>query len=85
MIWNGDWVVHPGQEGGGLAAVREIMTWEIAYAPEACRAERVRGLVLISLRDGAGGAHIALGDGDWTWSDLIHARSAVTHGKTLRR
>ena len=61
------------------------MTWEIAYAPEACRAERVRGLVLISLRDGAGGAHIALGDGDWTWSDLIHARSAVTHGKTLRR
>lgn len=85
MVWNGDWVVHPGQEGGGLAAVREIMTWEIAYAPEACRAERVRGLVLISLRDGAGGAHIALGDGDWTWSDLIHARSAVTHGKTLRR
>ena len=85
MVWNGDWVVHPGQEGGGLAAVREIMTWEIAYAPEACRAERVRGLVLISLRDGAGGAHIALGDSNWTWSDLIHARSAVTHGKTLRR
>lgn len=85
MVWNGDWVVHPGQEGGGLAAVREIMTWEIAYAPEACRSERVRGLVLISLRDGAGAAHIAVGDGDWTWTDLIHARSAVTHGKVLRR
>ena len=32
-IWNGDWVRHPGQEGNGLAAVREAIMWEVGFAP----------------------------------------------------
>ena len=71
MVWNGGWVRHPGQEGGGLAAVREAMMWEIGFAPEACRKERVRGLVVVSLKDGSGSARLVLGENDWRWSDLL--------------
>ena len=78
--WNGGWVRHPGQEGGGLAAVREAMMWEIGFAPEACRKERVRGLVVVSLKDGSGSARLVLGENDWRWSDLLFvpATSAIT-------
>jgi hypothetical protein len=75
MVWDGGWVRHPGQEGGGLAAVREAMMWEIGFAPEACRTERVRGLVVVSLRDGAGSARLVLGENDWRWSDLLFVKS----------
>jgi len=70
-VWNGDWVRHPGQEGNGLAAVREAIMWEVAFAPEACRAERVRGLVSLSLNDGPGSARVVMGSGDWRWSDVV--------------
>jgi hypothetical protein len=73
MVWNGDWVRHPGQEGEGLAQLREAMMWEIAFAPEACRKQPVRGLVLLSLNDSAAG-RIVLGSGHWRWSDLLFAR-----------
>lgn len=70
-VWNGDWVRHPGQEGNGLAAVRESIMWEVAFAPEACRAQRVRGLVQLSLNDSPGSARVVVGAGDWRWSDLV--------------
>lgn len=82
MVWNGGWVRHPGQEGGGLAAVREAMMWEIGFAPEACRRERVRGLVVVSLKDGSGSARLVLGENDWRWSDLLFAPGT---GGTSRR
>lgn len=74
VVWTGTWVRHPGQEGGGLATVREAMMWEIAFAPEECRTRPVRGLVLISLGDGPGAPRIALGRDQWRWSDLLQAR-----------
>lgn len=74
VVWTGRWVPHPGQEGGGLATVREAMMWEIAFAPEECRARPVRGLVLISLGDAPGAPRIALGRDQWRWSDLLQAR-----------
>jgi hypothetical protein len=70
-VWNGDWVRHPGQEGNGLAAVREAIIWEVGFSPEPCRREPVRGLVLLSLADGPGGARIVMGAGAWRWSDLL--------------
>lgn len=70
-VWNGDWVRHPGQDGNGLAAVREAIMWEVAFAPEACRAERVHGLVLLSLNDSPGSARLVMGSGSWRWSDLV--------------
>lgn len=70
-VWNGDWVRHPGQDGNGLAAVREAIMWEVAFAPEACRAERVRGLVSLSLDDGPGSARVVMGSRDWRWSDVV--------------
>jgi hypothetical protein len=70
-VWNGDWVRHPGQDGNGLAAVREAIMWEVAFAPEACRAERVHGLVRLSLNDGPGSASVVMGSGEWRWSDLV--------------
>jgi len=70
-VWNGDWVRHPGQDGNGLAAVREAIMWEVAFAPEACRTQRVHGLVQLSLNDGAGSARVVMGSGDWRWSDLV--------------
>ncbi len=80
LVWNGDWVRSPSQTGKGLAGVREVMIIEIAFAPEACRADPVHGLVLISLSDAPGAARIALGTGQWRWSDLVSARGTRLAG-----
>ncbi len=48
--------------------------WEVGFAPEPCRHERVRGLVLISMGDAPGSAKIVVGSGEWLWSDLLFAR-----------
>jgi hypothetical protein len=74
LVWNGDWVRNPDQEGKGLAGVRQAIAMEVAFAPEACRREPVQGLVLISMGDGPGAARVALGRGRWAWSDLLSAR-----------
>ncbi|MGZ3402822.1 MAG: hypothetical protein ACXWKN_05885 [Phenylobacterium sp.] len=71
FVWNGDWIRSHGQDGAGLAAVREAIMWEIAFAPEACRAQPVHGLVLLSLNDGPGGGRLVMGEGDWRWSDML--------------
>jgi hypothetical protein len=73
MVWDGDWVRNPGEDGKGLAAVREAITWEIAFAPEACRAEPVHGLVLLSMGQAGGSTRLALGQPAWRWSDLLRA------------
>jgi hypothetical protein len=67
LVWNGDWVRSGGEDGKGLAAVREAIMWEIGFAPPSCRAEPVHGLILLSL----GGTRLALGTRDWRWSDLL--------------
>ncbi len=74
LVWNGDWIRSPGQDGKGLAGVRQAIALEVAFAPEACRAEPVHGLVLISLADAPGSARLVLGGGVWRWSDLLYAR-----------
>jgi hypothetical protein len=74
MLWNGDWVQTGGQEGKGLSAVREAVAWEVAFAPAACRNQRMHGLVLLSLADGA--TRFAIGAGDWRWSELLGVVSA---------
>ena len=74
-VWNGDWVRHAGQEGNGLAAVREAIMWEVGFAPVACRAEPVRGLIQLSLADGPGSPRLVVGSGEWRWSDLLLSRS----------
>ncbi len=71
LIWRGDWVQSQGEEGKGLAAVRQAMMWEVAFAPAACRAQAVRGMVLITLADGGGAGRVAFGNGSWRWSDLL--------------
>jgi hypothetical protein len=71
LVWNGDWVRSQGEDGKGLAAVRESITWEIAFAPEACRTKPVHGLILLSLNDAPGSARLAVGSGEWRWSDLL--------------
>lgn len=70
-VWDGDWVRHAGQEGAGLAQVREAILWEVGFAPEACRRERMRGLVVIALTDAPGGARLVVGAPAWRWSDLL--------------
>ena len=74
MVWNGDWVRSGAEDGKGLASVRQAIAVDVAFAPEACRAEPVRGLVLISLGDSPASARLALGGGRWRWSDLLFAR-----------
>ncbi|HEX7758328.1 MAG TPA: hypothetical protein VF459_02415, partial [Caulobacteraceae bacterium] len=71
LVWNGAWIRSHGQDGNGLAAVREAIMWEVAFAPGVCRAEPVRGLILISLNDGPGAARLVVGQGQWRWSDLL--------------
>jgi hypothetical protein len=76
MVWNGDWIRNPGQDGKGLAGIRQAIAMEIAFAPEPCRADPVHGLVVISLDDGPGSVRLALGSRQWRWSDLVFAQSA---------
>jgi hypothetical protein len=73
-VWNGDWVRHGAEDGAGLAAVREAILWEVGFAPEACRREPMRGLVLIALDDGPGSARLVMGAGSWRWSDMLSVR-----------
>jgi hypothetical protein len=76
MLWNGDWVRTGGQEGKGLSAVREAIMWEVAFVPEACRNQRMHGLVLLSLEDGT--TRFAIGTGEWKWSDLLGLRRTAS-------
>jgi hypothetical protein len=71
MVWNGDWVRNGGEDGKGLAAVREAITWEIAFAPEACKSRPLHGLILLSMNTTPGAARLAVGAGEWRWSDLV--------------
>jgi hypothetical protein len=74
MMWNGDWVRSGVQDGKGLSAVREAISWEVAFAPEACRNQPMHGLVLLSLADGT--TRFAIGAGSWRWTDLLGVRGA---------
>jgi hypothetical protein len=74
MVWNGDWVRSGGEDGKGLAAVREAILWEVGFAPEACRAQPVHGLVLLSLGQAPGAPRLAVGLDEWRWSDLLGRR-----------
>jgi hypothetical protein len=74
LVWNGDWVKSHGEDGKGLAAVREAILWEVGFAPKACQALTVRGLILFSVRGPAGTTRLALGAGEWRWSDLLAPR-----------
>jgi hypothetical protein len=69
-VWNGDWVKSNGEDGKGLSAVREAITWEVAFAPKACRSEAVHGLIQISLNE-TGSTRLVMGAGEWRWSDLL--------------
>lgn len=75
MLWNGDWIQSQGQEGKGLAVVRQAIIWEVGFAPAACRNERMHGLMLLSLADGR--TSFAIGARDWRWSDLLGLRGAL--------
>jgi len=71
MIWDGDWVWLPGEDGRGLTAVRQAMMWEIAFSPSECRGQTMHGLVVLSPTEARGSARLALGEGVWRWSDLL--------------
>lgn len=73
-VWDGDWVKSSGEDGKGLAAVREAIIWEIAFAPEACKSRPVHGLVLFSMNTTPGAPRLAVGAGEWRWSDLLRSR-----------
>ena len=71
LVWNGDWIRSGLQDGKGLAGLRQAIALEVAFAPEACRADPVRGLVLIKLGDGPGSVRLVMGHDRWRWSDLL--------------
>ncbi|MBU1272963.1 MAG: hypothetical protein KJ728_10085 [Alphaproteobacteria bacterium] len=73
LVWNGDWLQSRNQSGKGLAGVRQAIALEVAFAPAECRTQRMTGLAVLKLEDGADGARIALGKGSWRWSDLLGA------------
>lgn len=74
LVWNGEWLRNPGQDGKGLAGVRQAIAMEVAFAPPACKTQVMRGLVLISFNDAPGGPKLALGTREWRWKDLLAAR-----------
>lgn len=77
LVWNGDWIRSPDQAGKGLAGVRQAIVMEVAFAPEACRDEQMRGLVLLSMADAPGSPRVVLGQAAWRWTDLLGARRRI--------
>ena len=73
-VWDGDWVRSNGEDGKGIAAVREAILWEVGFAPAACKNQPMRGLVLISLGEGPGSTRLVIGSAAWRWSELLHPR-----------
>lgn len=73
LVWNGDWVTSPGEAGKGLAGVRQAIAVEVAFAPAACRAERVTGYAVVALADEPAAPRLAIGPGIWRWSELTGA------------
>jgi hypothetical protein len=73
LVWDGDWLQSRNQSGKGLAGVRQAIALEVAFAPAECKNQRMTGLAVLKLEDGADGARIALGKGSWRWSDLLGA------------
>ena len=71
LVWDGDWIQSSGQDGKGLAGVREALMVEIAFAPESCRTDPVSGLVVIALDDQPGSIRLAMGADRWRWMDLV--------------
>lgn len=71
QVWDGDWLRSGDEAGKGLAGVRQAIAMEVAFAPDDCRREPMRGLVLLTLGDGAAAPRIALGAPAWRWSDLL--------------
>lgn len=74
LVWDGDWIQDPGQAGKGLAGVRQAIALEVAFSPRECRSQPMRGLAVIAFAEGPGAPRLALGGGDWRWSDLLGAR-----------
>ncbi len=74
LVWNGDWIQSGGEDGKGLAAVREAIMWEVGFAPPACRAQTVHGIILLSMTAAPGSVRLAVGSRDWRWSDLLGRR-----------
>ncbi len=74
LVWNGDWIQSGGEDGKGLAAVREAIMWEVGFAPAACRAQSMHGIILLSLNTAPGPVRLAVGSRDWRWSDLLGRR-----------
>lgn len=74
QVWDGDWLQSRGQEGKGLAGVRQAISVEVAFAPAECRAQAMRGLAVLALDDRSDGAKLVLGRGAWRWSDLLDLR-----------
>lgn len=74
LVWNGEWLRSPGQAGKGLAGVRQAIAMEVAFAPEACRAQIMRGLVVIAFNDRPDAPRLALGARQWRWTELLSAR-----------
>jgi len=74
LVWNGEWLRSPGQAGKGLAGVRQAIAMEVAFAPEACRAQTMRGLVVIAFNDRPDAPRLALGTREWRWTELLSAR-----------
>lgn len=70
LVWDGDWVMNPGEAGRGLAGLRQAIAVAVAFAPAECRRQSVRGLILLTLEDDADGPRLALGERQWRWSDL---------------
>lgn len=71
VIWNGDWVLSPGQDGKGLAGVRQAVAVVVGFSPRECKSQAVRGYVVVTLSDDPGAPKLALGTGQWRWSDLL--------------
>ena len=69
-IWDGEWIQSRGEEGRGLAGLRQALAVEVAFAPRECRMQPVRGLVVLTLGDGPNDPKLALGTASWRWGEL---------------
>ena len=77
QLWDGAWV-DPDRLGGPTIAepIREAIVNVIRQAPPVCHDQTVAGPRLFAITDPRGTIIVALGSGQWRWSDLLAPRTA---------
>lgn len=72
MLWDGAWTLDPSSSAA-LVALDQGLGRALNGAPQGCLDAQMLGPRLVTLRDAHGATLLAIGSGEWRWSQLSAA------------